>query len=297
MNVNMSAKAVVAAAVAIALSAPAIAADLPTTKGPPPAPPALVVNDIIAANNQLSVDFLATSFGYTEYSAFATPVIPLGAKADTEGGWVPGINVDFSLMKNWFVDNAYFDAQLSWSGGNTHYVGSNIKGGTPYGSVTTSDSADVFDTDFRFGKGFAIQNNFMLTPYLGFGTHYWSRGPNPEDYSDDYLGGGLLAQVAVAPKFVLSGYGLIGGTLGSHFSTSPTPTGSVGSWSSGLGNSVIYKAGISADYALTANIHINAGLDYVNFAYGESGASPYQTVEPHSTTSNLMLKVGLGYAF
>jgi hypothetical protein len=57
------------------------------------------------------------------------------------------------------------------------------------------------------------------------------------------------------------------------------------------------KAGISADYAVTANIHINAGLDYVNFAYGESGPSPYKTVEPHSTTSNLMLKVGLGYAF
>ena len=81
-------------------------------------------------------------------------------------------------MKNWFVDNLYLNAQLSYRNGDTHYTDQSIRSGG-FGSLTASDYAHVFDADFRIGKGFAIEPNFMLAPYLGFGSHEWDRGPSP----------------------------------------------------------------------------------------------------------------------
>jgi hypothetical protein len=276
------------------IAGPGWAADLPTMKAPP-VPPPLATNDIINANNQMAVDFLGTSFGYTEFASFAVPGTPSGGKLDTETRWIPGVNASLSVMRNWFVENFYFNAQVSYSSGDTHYTGQNIHGGG-FGSLTTSDYAHVLDTDFRIGKGFAIQSNVMLTPYLGFGSHYWDRGPLPEDYSNGYVGAGLLTQYAPMSKVVLSAYGLIGGTVGPSISVHA----GVNSWSGDLGDSAIYKTGASIDYALIGNIHVNAGLDYVYYQYGQSAQHVLAGgtfSEPHSTTSNLMAKVGLGYAF
>jgi opacity protein-like surface antigen len=255
----------------------------------PPTPAAAITD----SNNQIAVDFLGYDFGYTEYAALAVPGTPVGGKLDTEGGWVPGVNASVSLMRNWIVDNAYFNAQFSYNGGSTKYTGETGRGGG-YGAVVTSDTAKVFDSDFRIGKGFAFGDNVMLTPYFGIGTHYWRRGPFPETYTNDYAGGGVLAQVAASNQLVFSAYGLGGGTFDSGISVA-THAGVAG-WSGNLGNSTTYKLGGGADYAITRNLHINAGVDYVNFDYGQS---PFVNgnVEPHSTTSNVSLKAGVGYAF
>ncbi len=266
--------------VASAAPSSSVAADSPTTA-------------IVISNNQVAVDFIGTNFGYTEFAAIAVPKTPIGAKLDTEGHWVPGVNASLSLMGNWVVDNAYFDAQVSYSDGHTHYTGETGAGGG-FGSVVTSDTAQLFDSDFRIGKGFAVADNVMLTPYFGIGSHYWRRGPFPETYTNGYAGAGLLGQVAVSSQVVLSAYGLGGGTFGSSISVATHP-GVVG-WSAPLGNSLTYKLGGAADFAVTRNFHINAGIDYTNFAYGRS-PFVHGNVEPHSTTSNVLLKVGAGYAF
>jgi hypothetical protein len=257
------------------------------------APSASPAAAVVASNNQISVDFIDTGFGYTEYAAIAVPGTPVGAKLDTEGDWTPGVNASLSLMRNWIVDNAYFNAQLSYSGGSTRYVGETGKGGG-YGSVTTNDTAKVFDSDFRIGKGFAVGDNAMLTPYFGVGSHYWRRGPFPEHYSNGYAGVGLLGQIAASNQLVFSGYGLVGGTFDSSISVATHP-GVVG-WSAPLGDSATYKLGGAVDYAITSNFHLNAGVDYTNFAYGRS-PFVHGNVEPHSTTGNVLLKVGAGYAF
>jgi hypothetical protein len=248
---------------------------------------------ILASNNQATVDFIGTDFGYTEYAAIAVPKTPVGAKLDTETNWVPGVNASMSFMNNWVVNNAYFNAQISYSDGRTTYTGETGAGGG-YGSVVTTDTAQLFDSDFRIGKGFSVADNVMLTPYFGIGSHYWRRGPFPETYTNGYAGAGILAQVAATDQLVFSASGLVGGTFGSNISVATHP--GVTGWSAPLGNSVTYKVGGVADYAVNRIFHINAGVDYVNFSYGQS---PFVrgNVEPHSTTSNVVLKVGAGYAF
>jgi hypothetical protein len=249
---------------------------------------------ITTSNNQIAVDFLGYNFGYTEYAAIAVPGTPVGGKIDTEGSWVPGVNASLSLMRSdWGFDNLYINAQLSYTDGSTHYVGETGKGGG-YGATTASDTAKVFDSDFRLGKGFAIGDNVMLTPYFGIGTHYWRRGPFPETYTNDYAGGGVLAQFAASNQLVFSGYALGGGTFDSGISVA-THSGVTG-WSANLGNSGTYRLGGAVDYAISRNLHINAGVDYANWSYGQS---PFVNgnVEPHSKTSNVSLKAGVGYAF
>ncbi len=252
----------------------------------------VVSNDIIASNNQLSVQFVTTHFDYLETMD--------GQKLDSEGGWVPGVGVSFTMMNNWYVRNLYFNAQYSHVNSKTDYVGA-YQGGT-YGSVKTQDTAIVNDVDFRLGKGFELQQNFMATPYFGGGYHDWQRGGNGgEEYSHGYLGAGLLLQWSPISKFVLSGNGLIGGTFGSQVvvgSYYPNQPGGIVGSTLTLGDAATYRLGVSGDYALTQKIHLNAGVEWVHFSYGQSSLDPTGTyLEPDSRTNNTTVKVGAGYAF
>lgn len=288
----MNREILIASVLAGLVATPVWAADLPTTKGPlaPPVDPPW--SDIVISNNQIAVDFLGTSFGYTETGNGRLGTRP--GKLDTEGHWVPGVSASVSVMRNWYVDNLYFKAEVSRSDGDTRYVGA--RQGGVYGSVVGSDGAIVTDTDFRLGKGFAIQPNFMVTPFLGIGSHDWDRKVNAgEDYTNGYYGAGLLLQYSPLSKFVLSADGLIGETFGSHIDIS----GPLG-FSGALGDSVLFKLGLSGDYAVAGNVHINAGVEYVNFQYGQSAIYTPRNIatwEPASRTSNVLFKVGLGYAF
>ena len=279
------------------LTPPAFATDLPSTKTELVLP-MLAGTPIYYANNQVSVDFLNEWLSYAERAYYATNLTPAGGKLDSENGSLPGYNVSVSLMRNWIVDNLYMNAQVSYVSGDATFDGSTCVFGGTCTPVSRTNSATIFDTDFRLGKGFGLAPNVMLTPYFGIGTNYWlRRGQYSETYTNDYAGGGLLAQYAPTDKLVLSAYGLVGGTFGSHISVGTAGPKSP-AWSGPLGDSGIYKLGLSADYALTRNIHLHAGVDYVDFRYGHSAVQPVTgQVEPNSTTSDVMLKVGVGYTF
>lgn len=300
-----------AIAIAAALSNAAMAAEAPASTW----------GDIVNANNQVSLDFIDTNFNYEEFNDTSrSPFFGAGI-LDSEMGWVPGLSVSGSLMRNWFVDNIYLYGQFSWSRGKTNYTGSPSQplfAAVPgvFGSLVGRDGAYITDFDFRSGKGFAIQPNVMLTPFLGAGWHDWDRRVNlGENYTNGYAGGGLLLQFSPFSRFVVSADGLIGGTFASHISVAGTPIAITATgaplqrgFSGPLGNSALFMAGLSGDYALTQAIHVNAGLDYVYFRYGESalypagclqavGAAVGCAYEPSDRTSNLTLKVGLGYGF
>ncbi len=265
----------------------------------PQAPPQadFVSNTIRDANNQIGLRATDMDFHYLET---ADPAFGLAGPLDEERGWVPGLALNFSEMQDVGVKNLYFNVELSWSQGHTKYIGGFIgPPATPFGSIISRSGAKVFDSDFRFGEGFDMGSQAMLTPYLGIGSHSWNRGVNAgELYSHYYVGAGLMAQVSPFQATVLSAYGLVGTTLASHIKVAGDPT--FPGFSSSLRNSVLFKFGASADYALTRQLHLTAGIDAVAFNYGASTPVPVPgglANEPSSRTFNTTLNVGVGYGF
>jgi hypothetical protein len=295
-----------AAALATALATGgASAADLNSHSGGLKDAPVWGSTDIVASNNQIAIQFAATNFDYIETGDLARG---LSGTLDTERNWVPGVTVEFSLMRNWFVSNLYFDARHTYLDGSTDYTGSGyryVDQVPARHSLSTTSGAVVNDFDFRLGKGFEIQPNLMLTPYIGAGYHNWQRKVNGgEEYSNGYVGGGFLFQWSPVSRLVLSAHGLIGSTFDSSIRVSGmiledgavmASDGNAG-FSGPLGDSTISRFGLAADYALAGPLHLNASVEWVDFKYGESAIYSH-SYEPDSSTQNMTARAGVGYAF
>jgi opacity protein-like surface antigen len=285
----------------------ASAADMPV-KAPPPVVGCARSNiDIVKSDRQVSLDFVENYIKYgPEVITPGTPGFPpssTGVPLDLEKGWVPGGSVSAYYMWNWGTAcNLYVMGRFTYEHGNTTYVGA--LQGNPFGSLVQQDGATVEDFDFRLGKGFDVGTNAMLTPYLGIGTNWWKRlltgaSGYQEVYSHDYVGAGLLFQISPIPHLVLSANGLVGGAFNSSMTTSLTPGGFLiipATYT--LGNKAVYMVGGSVDFAFTAHLHGNIGIDYTRFAYGQSALNPASgALEPNSTTRYTTVSAGLGWGF
>lgn len=262
--------------------------------------------DIKASNNQVGIRIISTNVDYTETGngIFGTPTGTL----DTETGGVPGHALYISTMKDLWLGNDYIEAEYDNSSGNTNYVGGFIgPPATPYGSAVGTSSATLINYSARYGKGFIkgfiidnANDEFMLTPYAELGHHEWDRGANyGETYTHNYLGFGALGQYSPVSKLVLSANAMVGETFGSYITVNSGP--GLNGFSGSLGNSILYKVGVAADYAFMKHFHGNVGVDYMSFNYGISAAYPvgggFVAWEPDSKTNYTTVKIGLGYAF
>jgi len=255
-------------------------------------------SNIKASNNQVDFQFISTDVDYTEtgYGIFGTPT----GKLDTESGYVPGYGLSISAMKDLWFGNDYFEVEYNHSNGNTNYMGSSIFGG-PFGSVVSTSSAVLENYSARYGKGFIVGDDLMLTPFVEVGHHRWDRGVNAgEIYTNDYYGIGALGQFSTVNKMVFTVNALLGGTFKSNITVNSLG-GGLGGFSGALGNSTLYRAGVSVDYAFTKSIHGNAGVDFTSFKYGISAVYPigggFVAWEPDSLTNYTTFKLGLGFAF
>lgn len=303
-------KVIVASAAVIAMTAGAASAADMAVKAPiVKAQPSGCAYDIIRANSQIGVSFVAGNLDYAEFNqppAGGGPLpdarFPQGYTLNSEKGWLPGVAVTGSYMSDCMssISNLYVFARGTYLDGKTDYYNytNNVPG---------KDPAKIWDGDFRLGKGFQIGSNAMLTPYIGAGVHSWERtisavpgGAFIETYRHGYVGAGLLAQLVAAPGFVLSAYGFGGSTFSSEMDFNPTTSGVAVPHTFRLGDSEILKAGASFDYAFTPNWHVNAGVDYTYFKYGASRQEllpAFGIFEPPSRTYDLRVSVGVGYSF
>ncbi len=253
------------------------------------------ISDIKASNNQVGIQYISPSLDYTETGngAFGTPTGTL----DTESGRIPGVALNITAMKDAILKNDYFKFEYDRSSGYTNYIGGYTgPNPTPYGSLVTTSSARITNYILDYGKGFDLSNQFMLTPYAEFGKHEWVRGVNSgEIYVNYNYGAGLLAQFSPSEKLVLSANALIGRTYNPSITIQDYYQ--IGFLTADLGTSTMRKAGISADYAFTKNIHGNIGIDYTSFQYGISATYFGGIWEPNSKSSYTTAKLGIGYAF
>ena len=229
--------------------------------------------DIKASNNEVGIQMTATNVNYTETGN-------INSGLSTENGGVPGFALTASVMKDLLLGNDYIQAEYDRSSGGTNGVYY-----SPYGSYQQQDSALMQDYHVRYGKGFGITDQVMVTPYAEIGTQQWDRGGIfSGTYTNDYYGAGVLGQYSPINRLVLSGNAFLGHTYDANLNSS-----SYGS----LGNDNLYRIGASADYALSQSIHANVGVDYTQFKYGASAV----LFQPNSQSDYTTVKVGLSYAF
>ena len=251
-------------------------------------------SDIEASNNQFVIQRISTNVDYMETGKGTTSSTT--GTLDTETGNVFGYAMSLSWMDRG-VSNLYCEAEYNLSNGGTKYTGMSLNGGV-FGSMLNTSSAKLTNFSARFGKGFLLHENFMLTPYVELSSHKWDRGVNSgESYSNNWLGIGALGQFSPVSELVFTANALLGNTEGSSISVN-SGAGITG-FTAALGNSVIFKAGLSADYAFTKNYHGNIGIDYTNFKYHISHVVPVNggSLEPDSRTNYTLVKLGVGYAF
>ena len=251
-------------------------------------------SDIEASNNQFVIQRISTNVDYMETGKGTTSSTT--GTLDTETGNVFGYAMSLSWMDRG-VSNLYCEAEYNLSNGGTKYTGMSLNGGV-FGSMVNTSSAKLTNFSTRLGKGFLLHDNFMLTPYVELSSHKWDRGVNSgESYSNNWLGIGALGQFSPVSELVFTANALLGNTEGSSISVN-SGAGITG-FTAALGNSVIFKAGLSADYAFTKNYHGNIGIDYTNFKYHISHVVPVNggSLEPDSRTNYTLVKLGVGYAF
>lgn len=264
-------------------------------------------SDIEASNNQIMFQVVST---YVDYTETGNGILNTRTGIlDTETGWVSGIGISVSSMQDTqlrltpcfpcFFKKEYFRFAYDYYKGETKYTGSLLSGGS-YGSVVTTSSALINDLNLRSGSAYSFGDRMMLTPYLELGHHLWDRGVNyGETYTHKYYGLGALGQYTPVSKLVISANALIGRTFGSHITVNSGPV--FKGFSGALGNSSLYKAGLSADYGFSERLHGNINIDYTSFSYGISSlfdiGGGYVAWEPDSTTKYKTVRVGLGYAY
>lgn len=252
-------------------------------------------SDIKASNNQYLFQAISTNVDYTETGngIFGTPTGIL----DTENGPVPGYALSISVMKDLWLGSDYIEVEYDNSSGKTDYAGAlcSTTACGAYGSYAGTSGATLINYSARYGKGYMVRNEFMLTPYAELGHHEWDRGVNyGENYTHHYFGVGALGQYSPSSRLVLSANAMIGSTFGSNIAIN-------GAFSGALGNSSLYRVGAGVDYAFQQNLHGNVGVDYTSFSYGISAiyscGSTCAQWEPDSKTNYTTVKIGLGYAY
>jgi hypothetical protein len=208
----------------------------------------------------------------------------------------PITQVPSSIPKTAAFSDDYLRLQYSKNSGHTNYTGAYLSGGA-YGSVVDQTGATMTDYNLRWGKGFRMSQEVMLTPFAEFGHHEWKRAINyGETYTHNYFGIGGLAQYSPFQRLVLTANALVGRTYGANIDVA----GPIG-FNGPLGSTNLYKVGVSLDYAFTNFLHANIGIDYTAYKYGRSAnyraADGIEYYEPNSQSKYTTVSAGIGYAF
>lgn len=224
-----------------------------------------------AINNSFSLSFMESQVGYGE-RAIATGSGPSFPYMDTDQGGLHGGRIAISGMRDDGIDNVYARASFSQVSGQLQFNGA--LGAGPQSSKMT-------DWALRVGQGFVWGRYVLFTPYVTYGHHNWLRG-GVQKYSDEYLGGGVLFQTAIASNLAMTLNFAYAETLRAAIS-SPLTT-------QGLGTSPWKRAGISFDYRFARNDSLFAGARFTTFTYG--AGSGLSLNEPYSKTNIVDYNVG-----
>ncbi len=239
-----------------------------------------------------------------------------GAVLDKETGPIPMISFGASSVSSNPQGGLYWRIQGRSARGNTTYNGQTL-GGTP---VQTTTANTIFDINGRLGVATGIGRHMALMPYFEMGEHDWRRNVGSgqgaggiEHYTNGYLGGGLLWEIALNRRWVVAVRGMAGYTFGAQitatdpvFVNTSTNQISYATSSQTLGDSAYESGGLKATYLIDRMWRAFIRIDAVHFRYGASTPIPIFTssgsgepgfYEPDSQTTQIAVTVGSGARF
>jgi hypothetical protein len=203
---------------------------------------------------------------------------------DSQRGTISSVALGTGFMG---FSGFYLAADGSVSFGDDHYRGAYRS--APTVPIQATTHAAIVMADVKVGKGFALGDRAMATPYFNFGYRYWERdlGGNQYEYYHHYavLGGAML-QYSPVEKLVLSAYGAAGRTFGGVMRTDGVDYD--------LGGAAEYKLGGKIGYTLTERFELFTTLDFDHFRYVKSEAKA-GIYEPSSFTNDTAVRVGIAY--
>lgn len=187
---------------------------------------------------------------------------------DGEDGFLPGVNVDFLayLGGRWMIRGL-----IDFDFGKTQYFGA-LTNGTPISSPT---NVVILDLAAEVGYSLLHSPTYRITPFVGFGHHYWNRGLTGigsylERYYFIYLPVGVRYDQTLSEDFLiavdLTFYLNLGGHIDVYFSQLVPPqqdaTGTLGK-SSGI------RIQAPIDYKLTDNFTLRLVPFFEYFGIGK----------------------------
>ncbi len=260
------------------------------------------VQDIESADNQVIAQIQRVSVRYNEMAndAAGNP-FPL----DSERGHFTTSALSASAMRDVWLGRDYFDVRYNYFSWRTAYTGGTLSN-PAYGSMLAESGAKIADAAVRYGKGFVMGRDAMVTPYGELGTHRYVRTLGlgtptsyEETYTHHYYGLGMLVQYSPLDDTVLTFNVMVGRTYHPRISiVFPAP---YSGFATTLGDGTVKRVGFAVDYALTRHLHAIAGADLMAWGYGASASLPIAPgvyiYEPDSRTYVTAARAGLGLAF
>ncbi len=239
-----------------------------------------------------------------------------GAVLDQETGAVPLETLAASSLSGAPQGGTYWRIEGRYAHGDTNYDGQYLNG-TP---VQTTTANTIVDINGRIGFGYGLYRRMAVIPYFSIGMHRWQRNVGNgqgaggiEDYTNGNLGGGLMWEMALAPRVVLAVHAMGGFTFGAQITaTDPvyidTSTNTVyyARETKTLGDCAYESGGVRATYLINRVWRTFVAVDVIHFRYGASASTPifYSSgggqngyYEPNSRTTQVLVLAGAGARF
>ncbi len=161
--------------------------------------------------NQLEFGIDAYHFDYQE--DLTAP------QKSTESGWIPAIYVSHMYRRPWALMSRLL---FEYASTDVDYDGS-TQSGVP---VRDTSSAQFYTAEVNIGYTFETGGGVLISPYVGYGYRYWSRGlggttPYDEIYKWQYVPVGVIALFDLGPGVTVAphlGYRhMVDGTMDIQF--------------------------------------------------------------------------------
>lgn len=159
------------------------------------------------------------------------------------------------------------------------------------------------DSRIEVGKGFMVDNRFMITPTIVGGYWSWNRdiqsaGGVPKS-SEAY--GGFLAGIQVRLDYAITDALVLRGRLAwtERLASRMDAAGTMGTFH--LRPRPEWTAALDFDYRIARSLHLIGGAQYTYYSFGRSQPvdqrNGFYALEPSSWTNGVTLHSGIAYGF